>query len=168
MHPRTPKCVLFLTYTKLQSIYLFKGALTCQNLEKKQKKNDFSAASPQDTEMSKILIWCTSATKSAQACKQCLQESYGKVGKLWSWKKKSRIRETKHLSTDADSSTAAKKLLSIFCFIPPRRRRPLLFEALMKLVQLQWKSFLNKNLPSLMIYVHKNQCQLFHISNGII
>ena len=29
-------------------------------------------------------------------------------------KKKSRIRETKQLSTDADSSTAAKKLLSIF------------------------------------------------------
>ena len=25
-----------------------------------------------------------------------------------------------------------------------------------------------KNLPSLMIYVHKNQCQLFHISNGMI
>ena len=44
----------------------------------------------------------------------------------------------------------------------------LLFEALMKLVQFQWKSFLNKNLPSLMIYVHKNQCQFFHISNGII
>ena len=44
----------------------------------------------------------------------------------------------------------------------------LLFEALMKLVQLQWKSLLNKNLPSLMIYVHKNQCQLFHIGNGII
>jgi hypothetical protein len=44
----------------------------------------------------------------------------------------------------------------------------LLLEALMKLVQLQWKSFLNKNLPSLMIYVHTNQCQLFHISNGII
>ena len=48
------------------------------------------------------------------------------------------------------------------------RHPTLLFEALMKLVQLQWKSFLNKNLPSLMIYVHKNQCQLFHISNGII
>ena len=47
-------------------------------------------------------------------------------------------------------------------------RLSLLFEALMKLFQLQWKSFLNKNLPSLMIYVHKNQCQLFHISNGII
>ena len=36
--------------------------------------------------------------------------------------KKTRIRETKHLSTDADSSTAAKKLLSIF-LIPLRRRR---------------------------------------------
>ena len=34
-------------------------------------------------------------------------------------KKKSRIRVTKHLSTDADSSTAAKKLLSIFFkFLP--------------------------------------------------
>ena len=44
----------------------------------------------------------------------------------------------------------------------------LLFEALMKLVQLQWKSLINKNLPSLMVYVHKNQCQLFHMSNGII
>ena len=44
----------------------------------------------------------------------------------------------------------------------------LLFEALMKLVQLQWKSLMNKNLPSLMVYVHKNQCQLFHMSNGII
>ena len=42
--------------------------------------------------------------------------------------------------------------------------RALLFEALMK----RWKSFLNKNLQSLMIFVHKNQCQLFHISNGII
>ena len=39
---------------------------------------------------------------------------------------------------------------------------------IMKLVQLQLKSFLNKNLPSLIIYVHKNQCQLFHISNGIM
>ena len=48
------------------------------------------------------------------------------------------------------------------------KRGALLLEALMKLVQLQWKSFLNKNLPSLMIYVHTNQCQLFHISNGII
>ena len=37
-------------------------------------------------------------------------------------KKKSRIWETKNLSTDADSSTAAKKLLSIF-FTPPHRRR---------------------------------------------
>ena len=44
----------------------------------------------------------------------------------------------------------------------------LLFEALMKLVQLQWKSLFNKNLPSLMIYVHKSQCQLFHRGNGII
>ena len=32
--------------------------------------------------------------------------------------KKSRIRETKHLSTDVDSSTAAKKLLSIFLSFP--------------------------------------------------
>ena len=32
-------------------------------------------------------------------------------------KKKSRIRETKNLLTDADSSTDAKKLLSIF-FVP--------------------------------------------------
>ena len=38
------------------------------------------------------------------------------------WKKKSRIRETKHLSTDADSSTTAKKLLSIL-FIFPRHRQ---------------------------------------------
>ena len=52
MHPRTPKCVLFLTYTKLQSIYLFKATLTCQNLEKKQKKI-ISAASPRDKEMFK-------------------------------------------------------------------------------------------------------------------
>ena len=59
MHARTPKCVLFLTYTKLQSIYLFKGALTCQKLEKNPKKNDFSAASPRDTEMSNVYIWCT-------------------------------------------------------------------------------------------------------------
>ena len=36
--------------------------------------------------------------------------------------KKSRIRETKNLLTDADSSTAGKKVLSIF-FTPPRRRR---------------------------------------------
>ena len=36
--------------------------------------------------------------------------------------KKSRIRETKHLLTDADSIAAAKKLLGIF-FIPPRRNR---------------------------------------------
>ena len=33
------------------------------------------------------------------------------------------IRETKHLSTNADSITAAKKLLSFFFFIPPRRHR---------------------------------------------
>ena len=46
-------CVLFLTYAKVQSLYLFKMALTCQNLEKNKKKTDFSAASPQDTEMSK-------------------------------------------------------------------------------------------------------------------
>ena len=91
MHPGTPKCVLFLTYIKLQSIYLFRGALTCQNLEKSKKKMIFLLRHP-----------------------------------------------------------------------------ALLFKALMKLVQLQWKSFLNKNLSSLMIYVHKNQCQLFHISNGII
>ena len=32
--------------------------------------------------------------------------------------KKSRIRETKHLSTDADSTTATKKLLSIFFLHP--------------------------------------------------
>ena len=31
-------------------------------------------------------------------------------------------------------------------------------QALMKLVQLQWKSFLNKNLPSLKVYVDKNPC----------
>ena len=37
--------------------------------------------------------------------------------------KKSRIWETMNLSTDTDSSTDAKKLLSIF-FSPPRRRRP--------------------------------------------
>ena len=36
--------------------------------------------------------------------------------------KKSRIRETKNLSPAADSSTTAKKLLSIF-FIPFRRHR---------------------------------------------
>ena len=34
-------------------------------------------------------------------------------------KKKSRIRETPNLSTDADSSTAVKKLLSFFFFLPP-------------------------------------------------
>ena len=34
MHPRTPNCVLFSTYTKLQSIYLFKGYLNCKNLKK--------------------------------------------------------------------------------------------------------------------------------------
>ena len=28
--------------------------------------------------------------------------------------------------------------------------------------------FLNKSLTSLIVYVHQNQCQLFHISNGII
>ena len=39
---------------------------------------------------------------------------------------------------------------------------------LMKLVQLHWKSFFNKKLPYLMVYVHKNHCQLFHMSNGII
>ena len=38
----------------------------------------------------------------------------------------------------------------------------------MKLVQLLQKSFLNKNLLSLMIYVHKNQFQFFHMSNRII
>ena len=46
MHPRTPKCVLFLTYTKLQSIYLFEGALTCLNLEKKTKKLIFLLRPP--------------------------------------------------------------------------------------------------------------------------
>ena len=40
--------------------------------------------------------------------------------------------------------------------------------ALLKLVQLQYKSLMNKNMPSLMVYVYKNQCQLFHMSNGII
>ena len=33
-------------------------------------------------------------------------------------KKKSRLRETKHLLTDADSSTTAKKLLNIFLSLP--------------------------------------------------
>ena len=54
-----------------------------------------------------------------------------------------------------------------FCFLY-WSFQPLLFKAIMKLVQLQWKSLINKNLPSLMVYVYKNQCQLFHISNGII
>ena len=36
---------------------------------------------------------------------------------------KSRIRETKNLSTDADSSTAAKKLLRFYFVYPSRRRR---------------------------------------------
>ena len=36
---------------------------------------------------------------------------------------KSRIRETKNLLTDADSSTSTKKLLSIFFHRPCRRRR---------------------------------------------
>ena len=59
MHPRTPKCVLFLTYTKLQSIYLFKGALSCQNLEKKQKKLISLLRHPGTHKCQKILIWCT-------------------------------------------------------------------------------------------------------------
>ena len=42
----------------------------------------------------------------------------------YSWMKKSRILETRNLSTDADSSTAAKKLLSIFfCFYAFQRVR---------------------------------------------
>jgi len=46
MHPRTPNCVLFSTHTKLQSIYLFKGALNCQNLEKLPKNWFFPCVTP--------------------------------------------------------------------------------------------------------------------------
>ena len=50
-------------------------------------------------------------------------------GEIFPWtltaltsKQKSRIRETPNLSTDADSSTAAKKLLSIFfVYAPPEQ-----------------------------------------------
>ena len=51
----------------------------------------------------------------------------------------------------------ASKYIQVFVrvhFIIFAHHWSLLFEPLMKLVQLQWKSFLNKNLPYLMVYVH--------------
>ena len=50
--------------------------------------------------------------------KVCYPYLFFPVKRLYLTLKKSRIRETKHLLTDAESSTAGKKLLGIF-FIPP-------------------------------------------------
>ena len=61
------------------------------------------------------------------------------------------------------------KLIEILRYVAqPVLQFTLLFEALMKLIQLQWKFLMNKNLPSFMVYVHKNKCQLFHMGNEII
>ena len=38
----------------------------------------------------------------------------------------------------------------------------------MKLVQLQRKSLINENMPPLMVYIHKNQCELFHRSSNAL
>ena len=43
---------------------------------------------------------------------------FDSIGILQKCVEKSRIRKTKHLSTDVYSSTAAKKLLSIFLSLP--------------------------------------------------
>ena len=43
----------------------------------------------------------------------------------------------------------------------------LLFEALMKPVQLQCKSLMNKNLPSVMVYVHTNLLHLTDVNGNV-
>ena len=52
----------------------------------------------------------------------------------------------------------------LYCFYFLSRSVLLLFEALMKLVRLQWKSLINKNLPSLMVYVHQISVNCFTLS----